>query len=70
MKNIFVFILFNLEYPSLKSICEKRATDVFVRNGFLDSSENSTIETISRPFALKNINKTSRALGLNRMNCE
>jgi hypothetical protein len=58
------FCCFNVWYPSLTSICEKRATDVFVRNGFLDFWENSTIETINRPFALKNTNKTSRALGL------
>ena len=51
---------------SLKSVSEKTATAAFVRNGFLNSWENSTIETTNRPFALKNINKTLRALGLYR----
>ena len=40
----------------------------FARNGFLDSTQNSELECIFKPFGLSHVNKSVWALGLLRVN--
>ena len=49
----------------MNSFSEKRPGQIFLRNGFLNSGENSGLETMLKPFGLERVNKTPRDLGLN-----
>ena len=51
-------------YPTLSSISETLEMQIFIRNWFLDSWDNFTIETTITPFGQQNTNKTLWALGL------